>query len=81
MNSFNPDLFPAEVHYMRELFAYPCLEELSFLESIEDAEIQLAGMLECCDPEDFPDGLKNPGVLLSVFNFVVTEELDRKSVV
>lgn len=59
-----------EISFMQNWLAYPD-DELVPMETLEDARIQIEGMVNDYDGPDFPEALKIPEIMLLVFNYCV----------
>lgn len=59
-----------EISFMQNWLAYPD-DELVPMETLEDARIQIEGMVNDYDGPDFPETLKIPEIMLLVFNYCV----------
>ena len=62
----------AEIDKVEAWLAYEDADELKYMYTTDDAQIQIDGMLECMDPDDlFPEGLRDPATMLIVWNYCV----------
>ena len=62
----------AEIDKIEAWLAYEDADELEYMRTTDDAQIQIDGMLECMDPDDpFPEGLRDPATMMIVWNYCV----------
>ena len=66
------DALSAEIDKIEAWLAYEDVDELEYMRTTDDAQIQIDGMLECMDPDDpFPEGLRDPATMMIVWNYCV----------
>lgn len=87
MNQMNLELtglmrkdLSAEIDFMSNWLAYPD-DDLVPMTDLSEAEAQIDGMLHDYDGNDFPDKLRNPIIMMLVFNHCVDDYYKRNNYV
>lgn len=68
--------FPNEVAFMEDHLAFADSSSLELLNSLDEAQVQIDGMVADYGT-DLPEMLKQPEIMLAVFNQVAREEIER----
>ena len=67
----------AEIDFMSNWLSYSDTDGLEEITSLEEAQVEIDGILGDYDGDDFPEGLKDPATMMIVFNHCFEQEFEK----
>lgn len=76
MTDIMKNALAAEISLIDSWIAYEDADELEYMRTLDDAQLQIDGMVECMDPDDpLPESLKDPATMMLVWNYCVDGQI------